>query len=282
MITCQICDSSAFKYLFSKKGRQYHRCTKCGLIFQHPVPSAEALHEFYEKSYKQGMYADFSAAKALKVATAKQRLKEISKHMPIQGKWLDIGCSTGTFVKLLEENGLDARGIDISDEAVRLAKKEGLPVECKDIFSVDQNQRFDCITAFDVIEHLRDPASFIQAANRLLKIGGTLVITTPNVRSPAGFLMGRWWFFFIPDEHLFLFSPSTIRRLVTNENLEVVNLGKTFKPMTYDYALLQFKEFNPWIGQLMTAASWVLPKWLRSRVLLLSIGEQRLIATRIA
>lgn len=277
---CQICGAADLRFLFNKKNRDFLACRSCGLIRQANIPEPQELKEFYDNAYANGMYADFAAARQLKIATAKQRLKEVRKQVPISGRWLDAGCSTGVFLKLLVEQGIEAFGIDVSEEAIRQASNENLPVECGDIASYQPRELFDCITAFDVIEHVREPKTFIEVARSLLREGGSLVLTTPNVCSPARYLMGKRWFFFIPEEHLFLFSRKNLRQLVSECGFGEIRQGVTFKPMTFDYALVQFEEFNPLIASAMKYSQFLIPKLLRTWGVPLPIGEQRLVATR--
>jgi SAM-dependent methyltransferase len=73
---------------------------------------------------------------------------------------------------------------------------------------------FDLVTLVHVVEHLPDPRATLEAAVRLLRPGGTLVLVTPNFGSLDSRLHRDDWFPLDPPRHLFLFSPASIRRCV--------------------------------------------------------------------
>jgi hypothetical protein len=72
---------------------------------------------------------------------------------------------------------------------------------------------------WDVVEHVPDPHALLRRARELLAPGGLLVLETQDVRSPFARLLGRRWHHFKHHEHLFHFSPATIRRLLADTGL---------------------------------------------------------------
>jgi len=99
-------------------------------------------------------------------------------------KILDIGCGDGVLTFWLAQKGAAAKGIDTSALAIQLAqgKKETAGIEFVEGSAYDlpwQDGEFDAVVSSDVIEHVRDPGQFLSEANRVLKIGGVAVISTP-------------------------------------------------------------------------------------------------------
>jgi O-antigen chain-terminating methyltransferase len=97
---------------------------------------------------------------------------------------LDIGCGRGEFLSLMREQGVAARGIDLSAECVAQCRQNGLNAEVADLFSyLDQTeQEFDGIFSSQVVEHL-DPRrlpDMIGLCGAKLRRGGLLAIETPN------------------------------------------------------------------------------------------------------
>jgi len=104
----------------------------------------------------------------------------------------DLGCGRGEFLELMKEAGVEASGVDLSDECVALCRSEGLPVEKADLFAyLDAlaDSALDGIFLAQVVEHLppeRIPELIRLAAAKLAK-GGLLAVETPNPECLAVF-----------------------------------------------------------------------------------------------
>lgn len=93
---------------------------------------------------------------------------------------LDVGCGTGFNVGLLQRYGR-AQGVDMSEDALEFCRRRG--VEQVQLQSADslpfQEESFDLLTAFDVIEHIEDDRSALREFGRVLRPGGWMLIYTP-------------------------------------------------------------------------------------------------------
>ena len=277
---CPLCNESKFKKRFTKKNRDFYRCQSCNLELIWPLPTHEELEDFYDSSFVDGMYQDFAAADQMKQMTARQRLKEIGKTIPIQGSWLDVGCANGVFVEAAIKRGVKAEGVELSQHAVKMGCDRGLPLHLGTVDDIPAENKYDCITAFDVLEHVLDPNDFINGIRNRLTDDGHIVLTVPNTGGIVRRIMGKRWYFYIPEEHLHYFNRANLAALLTKSGFEVECVGATYKPMTYDYALTQFQEFNPFIYKLLNAVSFLIPKKLRKKPIPLPIGELRIVAKR--
>ena len=129
----------------------------------------------------------------------KKYLKFINplKILKDEVKALDIGCGRGEWISLLNENGFNARGIDVNERMVRLASQKGLNAAVNDALgelkSLEENS-LDIITAFQVVEHIKfdDVLELIKEAKRVLAPCGILILETPN---PENIMVGTQWFY---------------------------------------------------------------------------------------
>ncbi len=109
-------------------------------------------------------------------------IKNIEKK---NAKFLDIGCGVGFFMSELEKSGskLNLYGVDYSKYNLKKAKK--LPYtfkRCNIEEGVPFNDKFfDIVYAAEIVEHLVNPDFFLEECNRLLKPGGHVIVTTPNL-----------------------------------------------------------------------------------------------------
>lgn len=279
-VICPICGPADATALFEKKQRRFYQCKHCGLRLQWPLPTQQELADYYDEEFSKGMYRTFTEAQVMKERTAAYRLRKVLRWTKPIGKWLDVGCANGVFVSTAATMGVDACGIELSSVAVQQACEQGLNVRQARIEELPAAERFDCVTAFDVIEHVLDPRDFLQSIADRLNAGATCVLSLPNVNSLFAKVMGKAWWFYIPEEHLHYFNSQTITKLATEVGLETLHTGPTAKPLTFDYGLTQFKEFNPLIYRFLSSVSILIPKAMRTAILPLAIGEMLVVVRK--
>jgi SAM-dependent methyltransferase len=104
--------------------------------------------------------------------------------LPAAARLLDAGCGTGGMVGHLADRGR-AVGVDLSAEAVRLARARGAAVVRGELMALPfADGTFDCVTSFDVIYHrwVRDDAAAVREMARVLRPGGLLLVRVPALK----------------------------------------------------------------------------------------------------
>jgi SAM-dependent methyltransferase len=126
--------------------------------------------------------------------------RELSKSAAI----LDVGCGTGQFLEDISDFP-NRRGCDVSDQALRLTaqRNPGIALQRMDADGPlpFPDVQFDCVTLFDVIEHVAQDRALLHKISDQLKPGGILVLSTPNPRSIGKRIKGRQWFAYRDETH---------------------------------------------------------------------------------
>ena len=121
-----------------------------------------------------------------------QRYSDIFGLIPPDGKVLDYGCGFGLFTSLVAKKSIRVSGIDQSENEITIAKKlfakqQNVKFSNKTITTFKSNT-FDTVISNQVIEHVHNTGNYLKEINRVLKPGGSLVISIPNVTNPRYFL----------------------------------------------------------------------------------------------
>jgi len=228
---CYLChNKDEFKALLEVDSTRIVKCMNCSLVFLDPKPSEKELREHYNKEHffsdrvKDYGYTDYLKDKDNLLKTFRKRKTVIEKYTA-SGNILDVGCAAGFFLTVMKELGWNVHGVEISSYMSNIARKKfGLKniynsklehVNFKDI-------RFDVITFWDVIEHLPDPLKELNIARKILKDDGLLVIETQNIDSILYKIFGKKWHHFKPKEHLYHFSPATIKTLLEKSGFSII------------------------------------------------------------
>lgn len=114
-------------------------------------------------------------------------LLDVLKDAPKDSLILDIGCSSGIFLKELEKQGFKMEhlfGIDISEKAIENCKNNGIQnAFVMDAQKITLPEKFDIIVASDCLEHLQDDTQALKNWHGLLKTGGMLYVFVPAFQS---------------------------------------------------------------------------------------------------
>lgn len=257
------------------------KCIGCGLIHVDPLPPKGYLREYYDKNYEQCLYAIYKEARDLKIPTFERRFSAIRPYIK-KGNLLDVGCGVGFFLEVAARHGFKAFGIEISEIAVKEARQKNIGEIQLGPFEDARYEEdfFDTVTLFDVIEHCFDPLTVIVKVGKITKPHGRLVITYPDVESIFSRIMGRYWSYFVPEEHLYYFSPITIRRLLKLGRFDIVKSFYSEKVFHLEYIFKHLKVYNPSLSKLLEPFMLLLPSFLRKGKIALYVGEKLVIAER--
>ncbi len=122
----------------------------------------------------------------------RSRYAEMLSFIPAQTHVLDYGCGWGTFARMMYEHGCTVDGIDIDADSIAIARdvvgeEDGLTFSMQGIYTV-ADAIYDGVTSVQVLEHTHNPGNYLQQCNRVLKPGGHLIISVPNIMNPRYFL----------------------------------------------------------------------------------------------
>ncbi|MCK5005225.1 MAG: class I SAM-dependent methyltransferase [Candidatus Aminicenantes bacterium] len=169
----------------------FSKCSSCSFVFSNPRIDEKSLIEFYSE-LEDNEYTDEWEGREKNFRTI---IKRLGKFEISGNKLLDIGAASGIFVRLAAENGYSAEGIEPSTQLAREAgEKFGIKIFEGTIDDYSSDGQFSVVTLLDLIEHVNDPAEFMDKVSPLVKKGGILVIVTPDIQSiPPKILRNRWW-----------------------------------------------------------------------------------------
>jgi 2-polyprenyl-3-methyl-5-hydroxy-6-metoxy-1,4-benzoquinol methylase len=163
-------------------------------------------------------------------------MKNVKKFRK-NGRLLDVGCALGFFVKVAQDEGFDAFGVDFSKYAVnegqRLLGDKILWADIEKEIPFPSNY-FDVITAWDVLEHLEHPDSFIKLASRVLKKDGLFFVRTLNYNCLMSRLMRKSWLQMGGEHITCTITPDDLKNWLRTcglRELEIYTLDIALKPL---------------------------------------------------
>ncbi len=251
--SCILCEKSQVGILIPadalSDAQNVLKCSSCGLVFFEPRCGQEEIDPeekaYWDKGDQQKIYSQ-EEVRATFFNEFEARLLKMQRYFPKHGKLLDVGCGIGHFLETARREGWKVRGLDISDVAARAAQ-EAYGIEVA-VGTLEESGfgagDFDCITLWDVIEHIRRPLENLKAANHLLRKGGVLVMKTPDESSlfkqlartsyglfgkRAGFLLK--YVYYIP--HYFSYTRKAMTLILKRAGFEILEYESDETPMEF-------------------------------------------------
>jgi SAM-dependent methyltransferase len=198
------------------------RCPSCSLVWLQDPPAPDDAHYHYGADYHKSIRMSGEEELAERWRAPRERVLRTVRG----GALLDIGCSSGAFLRTLQGDGLQLFGIEISpDEARKAEMASGARVFAGGILDAPfANESFDIITCFDVLEHVYDLQKVVERVRQWLKPGGIFYVIVPNIDALEARMFQSYWYGLELPRHLYHFSPSSLARLFESLQFEQILL----------------------------------------------------------
>lgn len=271
----------------------FRGCTDqaCGVYWLDPAPRPEEMWKAYTSYHTHTRSADGRLSKAmfslahrllrlvqwpLWMASGLTKDADYLRFMTLAdapvGRLLDVGCGGGRFLNRMKKRGWDVEGSDFDEQATKkVTARYGIKTHVGDLSQCDlPANHFDVITMSQTIEHLYAPEATLRECLRLLKPGGLLVMTTPNVLSIAASEFGAHWRGWEAPRHLHLFSVDSLQRLTQRVGFEIDEARSYSAGCAGVYRVshsLQHPETLSWLAQFKLLV-WSYRKELREHRML--------------
>lgn len=241
---CPVCHSPQIDPLVTIKDHSVSgesfvvwQCRQCSLRFTQDVPDAESIAPYY-KSEDYISHTNTSkgfinkAYQTVRTYTIRQKAKLVQRYTGLQqGKLLDVGAGTGSFLLQMKKEGWETTGVEPDGDARKVALKDfGLPLLENSCMQTLPSAHFDAITMWHVLEHVHDLHGQMAHLKSLLKLKGKLIIAVPNYGALDADIYKLYWAAYDVPRHLYHFSPGAVQALMQQHGLKIIDT----KPMWFD------------------------------------------------
>ncbi len=236
LLPCRICKTPA-PWVGVKRGQwrsqdyQLYRCPHCHFSFV-GNPSTD-YEQIYTLEYYKGQGADPLTNYLDELEHPQQTIRQyewqgitsIVSHLQTlkpTTQWLDFGCGNGGLVAWVKaHHGCEIVGFE-EGAIAEIARDQGLPILTAEALAAQTN-RYDVITAIEVLEHVDDPMGVLKQILGLLKEGGVFFYTTGNATRYRDRLSE--WGYVVPEIHISFYEPLTLEYALSNVGFKVKSVG---------------------------------------------------------
>lgn len=229
-LKCPLCGISKV-FLWLRKGNfDLVKCENCDFVF---IPETQ-----YENSDVKSQYLGnesstidyYNSSAECDSRYFRRNLKILEKYAEPR-KILDVGCSTGTFIKEALNRGWKVSGIEPNPQAVEMVRKNNPEAKIYNCFFDEYfkaDEEINVMHMADVIEHVFNPLVLVKRAYEILPKGGILMVTTCDINS---FLGKRYQI--KPEEHLVYFNKKTLAFALEKAGFKIKYNKRSTRPRDF-------------------------------------------------
>lgn len=244
-VSCLLCKSGLSKIVCTANDLNYHvpgkfvvnKCISCGFCYLSPrfwlENIATAYPERYAKDYLEGLLTDD--------AMLKGRLSVLRSLTTPGALVLDVGCSYGNFLDLIQRNGYEVIGVEPGDTGREAIKR--LPGKIHSTSVADAPiplESVDMVTLWGVIEHLYSPRQDLEKIYLFMRQGGKILIETPNYDTWESRLFGKFWYALEVPRHVGFFNIKTLKKLLVEVGFEILSSKAESRSVWMDVSYWHF------------------------------------------
>lgn len=181
-----------------------------------------------------------------------QALNSINQHEKV----LEVGCGDGFFMNLLKEKNITSVGLELNSKAAENARQKNLTVytQLLEEHAAKNQDKYDIVCSFQVLEHISNPRSYLLNALKVLKVGGKIIIAVPN-NNPYIFKHDIYHTLNLPPHHAGLWNKETFENLPKffPLNLNTVKIEPLSEYKEWFQVQVKYlKTKRPFLGKLLS------------------------------
>ncbi len=238
IVQCVVCNHTDFRTYteakdnYSNESFTVQQCNACGFVFTNPRPEEAAIGKYYNMpdymshtSHSRGMVQ--SVYRYARNYMKKRKLKLIQNLIQKENQFdlLDYGCGTGDFLSFMKQNKINTIGIEPDEMARKVANEVNqIQVYALDEFKKIEENKFDVITLWHVLEHIYPVHEQLDFFKLWLRNKGKLIIAVPNIECYDSAHYGKYWDALDVPRHIYHFSPSTVQKLVEQHGFALTQM----------------------------------------------------------
>lgn len=225
---CQLCGHEPLRKFVVPSTTVLWRCSRCGLYQYGPMAAGMPQSPPSEKPAGElSLCPEWCTEGRFrrKVRTATVRLNRIAPLLTADHvTMVDVGCGFfGAVMEAANRRGWTAMGTDVGEAAVFHCRRRGYRCEiCENGHLPFEDQSFDLLTAWNVIEHVQDVTESLMEFRRVLRKGGILAMETSNANCLKARFLGARYRRFWPRGHTYTFPPRSLSQFVERAGFQVV------------------------------------------------------------
>ena len=228
-VDCPFCGSKKTHSPFTINGFHHATCADCAVVYVSPRLKDECLEKLYNNQYYSEIYGKsmIPVFEVRKELIGARKTDQTLAHLPNAKKSLDvldIGCGVGEVIDVFKDRGHKCTAIEVNPIAVDWLKKKGISVFADSFDRFPEENKFDVIMAWGVVEHVVNPKDFLKKVQRQLKPGGVFASEVPSGqcltvdyaratgKDPARIILG--------EQHIILYSIPAYEKIHQQAGLE--------------------------------------------------------------
>jgi 2-polyprenyl-3-methyl-5-hydroxy-6-metoxy-1,4-benzoquinol methylase/Zn ribbon nucleic-acid-binding protein len=248
-VYCSACGSIQQRHFLSEGEYNVVTCVECGHLYTSPLRNAATNNALYQSSSNWIKSSSFDIPSVIK-NRVEQYARELEHLLEPGGQILEIGCSKGHFLKLMQKRGFEVWGIEPSRDSEMALQLVGEGRIQRGLYDVSFPGDLDAIVMFEVLEHIPEPHKIVKRVFNNLRQGGYFMGSVPNgefirfktfLRRKIGLQKLIVPLIMDAGNHINYFSAAGIQRMLETNGFEFIWAKNA--PLEFNYIANSFSPF---------------------------------------